>query len=161
MSNYFSETAVECTASYLVYMIWCSRWFCCPYPHLMQCIALFVVDEGLLLLDIGWFVLFLCKAVLKNIQYYRRNSNFPIEWHGEMDLVHADKDANQLIYLRWRHLAPLSVRHIGFYWEKVPLRHQWGILNYIVTGIGDNPKWEQGESTNFIQNSGPLTSNIS
>ena len=29
-----------------------------PSPHLRQCIALFAVAEGWLLLDIGWFVLF-------------------------------------------------------------------------------------------------------
>ena len=39
-------------------IIWCSRWFCNPHPILRLFIALFAVAEGLLLLDIGWFVLF-------------------------------------------------------------------------------------------------------
>ena len=48
----FSETAVGCTASYFVKIIWCSCWFCNPPP------PYFAVAEGWLLLDIGWFVLF-------------------------------------------------------------------------------------------------------
>ena len=54
----FSETYVGCTASYFVKIIWYSRWFCIP-PLLRQCIVIFAVAEGWLLLDIGWFVLFL------------------------------------------------------------------------------------------------------
>ena len=46
------ETAVGCSASYFVYIIRCSRWFCSPL-YLRQCIALFAVAEGWLLLDIG------------------------------------------------------------------------------------------------------------
>ena len=34
-----------------------SRWFCTPPSLLRLCIALFTVAEGMLLLDIGWFVL--------------------------------------------------------------------------------------------------------
>ena len=30
----FSETAVGCTASYVVKIIWCSCWFCTPPPYL-------------------------------------------------------------------------------------------------------------------------------
>ena len=58
----FSETTVGCTASYFVKVIWCSRWFCTP-PILRLCIALFAVAEGWLLLDIGWFVLFLSHSL--------------------------------------------------------------------------------------------------
>ena len=55
----FSETSVVYTATYFLKILGCSRWFCIPHPHLRQCIALFAVAEGWLLLDIGWFVLFL------------------------------------------------------------------------------------------------------
>ena len=55
----FSEKAVGCTASYFVKIIWCSCWFCYPLPILRLNIAYFAVAEGWLLLDIGWFVLFL------------------------------------------------------------------------------------------------------
>ena len=54
----FSETAVGCTASYFVKIIWCSCWFWTPPPILRLNIAYFAVAEGWLLLDIGWFVLF-------------------------------------------------------------------------------------------------------
>ena len=57
----FSQTVVGCTASYFVKIIWCSRWFCNP-PILRVCIALFAVAEGWLLLDIGWFILFMIKS---------------------------------------------------------------------------------------------------
>ena len=50
-------TAVGSIDSYFVKIIWCSRWFCNPNP-MRLCLALFVVAEGWLLLDIGWFVLF-------------------------------------------------------------------------------------------------------
>ena len=53
----FSKTAVGCTAPHLILIIWCSHWFCTPSSHLRQCIALYTVAEGWLLLDIGWFVL--------------------------------------------------------------------------------------------------------
>ena len=56
--NYFSETTVGCTAWYFVKIIWCSRWFWNP-PIFRLYITLFAVAEGSLLLDIGWFVLFL------------------------------------------------------------------------------------------------------
>ena len=61
----FFETAVGYTASYFVKIIWCSRWFCNPPPPLISrlCIALFAVAEGWLLLDIGWFVLFLYSQI--------------------------------------------------------------------------------------------------
>ena len=54
----FSETAVGCTASYFVKIIWCSCWFWTPPPILRLSIAYFAVAEGWLLLVIGWFVLF-------------------------------------------------------------------------------------------------------
>ena len=34
-------------------------------PHLSQCIALFAVAEGWLLLDIGWIVLFFERGIFK------------------------------------------------------------------------------------------------
>ena len=51
----YSDTAVRCIASYVVKIIWCSRWL---VPILGLCIALFAVAEGWLLLKIGWFFLF-------------------------------------------------------------------------------------------------------
>ena len=54
----FSETAVGCTVSYFVQIIWCSCWFWPPPLILRLTIAYFAVAEGWLLLDIGWFVLF-------------------------------------------------------------------------------------------------------
>ena len=56
--EWFSETAVGYTATYFIKILLCSRWFCIP-PHLRQCIVLFAVAEGWLLLDIGWFALLL------------------------------------------------------------------------------------------------------
>ena len=57
----FSETAVWCTASYFVKIIWCSRWLCYPPSSILRlCFALFAVAEGWLLFDIGWFALFFC-----------------------------------------------------------------------------------------------------
>ena len=53
----FSETAVGCTASYFVKIIWCSRWFGPPF-HLRKFPALFAVAEGWLLLNIEWFFVF-------------------------------------------------------------------------------------------------------
>ena len=45
------------------WIIWCSPLFLLtPPPSIRQCIDLFVVAEGWLLLDIGWFVLFLIKT---------------------------------------------------------------------------------------------------
>ena len=44
---------------YFVKIIWCSCWLCTPPPILRLNIAYFAVAEGWLLLDIGWFVLFL------------------------------------------------------------------------------------------------------
>ena len=41
-----------------IYIIVCSRWFYSLSPNLRQCIALYAVAKGWLLLDIGWFVLF-------------------------------------------------------------------------------------------------------
>ena len=61
------EAFVGCTASYFVKTIWCSRWFLQnlrPPPHLRQCIALFAVAEGWVLLDIGWFILLQLSASL-------------------------------------------------------------------------------------------------
>ena len=59
----FSETAVGCTASYFVKIVWCSCWFCNPPLILRLYIAYFAVAKGWLLLDIGWFVLyFLARA---------------------------------------------------------------------------------------------------
>ena len=40
-NNYVSETAVECTASYFVKIIWCSRWFCKPSP-LFEAVSCFI-----------------------------------------------------------------------------------------------------------------------
>ena len=56
-----SETAVGCTTSYFVKIIWCSCWFCNPPPLFWGWILLILWSpaEGWLLLDIGWFVLFL------------------------------------------------------------------------------------------------------
>ena len=61
--EWFSETYVGRTASYFVEIIWCKLYdvpvgFVTPPPHLRQCIAMFAVAEGRLLLDIGRFVLF-------------------------------------------------------------------------------------------------------
>ena len=53
----FSEIYIGCTTLYFVYILLCSRWFCIP-PLLRQCIVIFVVAEGWLLLDIEWFILF-------------------------------------------------------------------------------------------------------
>ena len=55
----FSGTTVGRTASYFFKIIWYSRWFCNLSPHFGQCLALFAVAEGRLLLDPGWFVLLL------------------------------------------------------------------------------------------------------
>ena len=67
----FSEAVVGCTASYFVKIIWLSRWFCNPPPPMLRLyIALFAVAEGWLLLDIGWFVLFL--TYLFNYMMYIR-----------------------------------------------------------------------------------------
>ena len=38
----FSETAVGCTASYFVKIIWCSRWFCKPPPKFWGCVLLYL-----------------------------------------------------------------------------------------------------------------------
>ena len=54
LRNHFSETAIGCATS-------CQNYMMIPLvfnsPNLRQCIALFAVAEGWLLLDIGWFVL--------------------------------------------------------------------------------------------------------
>ena len=54
----FVFTTAGCTASYFVRIIWCSCWFVTPPLSFEIYIALFLVVEGWLLLDIGWFVLF-------------------------------------------------------------------------------------------------------
>ena len=45
---------------FLSMILWCPRWFYTPF--LRQCLVLFAVAKGWLLLDIGWFVLFFLKA---------------------------------------------------------------------------------------------------
>ena len=88
----FSETAVGCTASYFVKIIWCSRWFCKPPPPILRlCIALFAVAEGWLLLDIGWFVLFL--EWQSTSTYDKRDDlNFPIRIFSSLNNNHRMND---------------------------------------------------------------------
>ena len=69
MRNYF-----WCTASYFVKIIWCSCWFCTHPPFFRLNIAYFAVAEGWLLLDIGWFVLFLISK--KDIFFYSYTSSY-------------------------------------------------------------------------------------
>ena len=63
----FSKTAVGCTASYFVKIIWYSRWFRkhTPPPHLRKYIAIFVVAEGWLLLGI-----ILCLFIVQSVNIY-------------------------------------------------------------------------------------------
>ena len=50
---------VRCTSSYFVYILRRFRWFSSPHPYLRQWIGEFAVVAGWLLIEIGWFVLFL------------------------------------------------------------------------------------------------------
>ena len=70
----FSEKAVRCNASYFVKIIWCSRWFCNPlFFNVVYCFIC-----GWLLLDFGWFVLFLnhCSSFRCWAAVFRLSNNF-------------------------------------------------------------------------------------
>ena len=67
MGFIFPETAVRCTASYFVKLYDDPVGFVTPPPNLRVCIVLFVAAEGWLLLDIGWFVVFLITMFVSKI----------------------------------------------------------------------------------------------
>ena len=100
----------RCTASYFVKIIWCSRWFCKLPPHLRQCIALFAVAEGWLLLNIGRFVLFLIVQHKHDIKWCSNNSMSPClarsRWYIFTDIVEFENtDTNSKIFTSFHYYA--------------------------------------------------------
>ena len=88
----FSETTVGCMTSYFVKLYDGSRWFCNPnHPHFRQCISLFAVAEGWLLLDMGWFV-FSCHT------YYVFQSYFVYIFDLKLNQIFCTRIFHILLY---------------------------------------------------------------
>ena len=69
----FSEASVGSNALYFVKVIWCSRLFCTPPPNSLEAMnCFFAVAGGWMLLDFGWFVLFMffiCQKITDEVSF--------------------------------------------------------------------------------------------
>ena len=103
----FFSWNVRCTASYFVKLYDAPVGFVTPPPpNLRVCIVLFVAAEGWLLLDIGWFVVFLITMFVSKIVIGQDRHTF---------------DRKTTLYLSWTQ---------SFFWCSCDLR--WLILNPLI-----------------------------
>ena len=72
----FSETAVGCTASYFVKIIWCSCWFCKPPPYFETEYCLFC---GRRRVAVARYRM-ICLVLLQFSSYYPLNNSMGIYW---------------------------------------------------------------------------------
>ena len=96
---FFVFTAVQCTTSYFVQIIWRSCWFCNLTLFFEICIALFAVAKGWLLLDNWWFLFFIKlweSVTLPNVKKNVWNNTEIMYWYVETN-THIFEFTRQLV----------------------------------------------------------------
>ena len=112
------QKSVGCTVSNSVKIIWCSLWFCTP-PYLSQCIALFAVTEGWLLLDIGWFVLFYHFVLTERDCKVIHNDWHPRKHYPRKSLGKDNNAKHEQFYHIAHKALSIKMAIVGFtYWYK-------------------------------------------